>query len=137
MVKVIMGLNGAGKTKSIIDLVTKAANDESGSVVCIEKNAELMFDVPHSIRLIKTSDYEFSGGYGFLQGFISGLHAGNYDISHIFIDSLMKIAGDPSDSKLETFLDWCEKFSNVEGVKFTISVNSSAELASPGIRKYL
>lgn len=45
MVKVIMGLKGAGKTKKLIDLVNKAADEEHGDVVCIEKGAGLTYDI--------------------------------------------------------------------------------------------
>ena len=90
MVNVIMGLKGSGKTKRLISLVRQAAVEETGDVVCIEKQTALMFDIPHSVRLICTSDYDF-GSYEYLKGFISGLHAGNYDITHIFIDNLYTI----------------------------------------------
>jgi len=135
MVKVIMGLKGSGKTKNLIDLVNKAAVEESGSVVCIEKDSALTYDISHDARLVKITDYDF-GGYDFLKGFISGLQAGNYDITHIFVDGLLKITGDNSDIKMEEFLTWCESFSNKENVKFTITISADASLASPGVKKY-
>ena len=52
MVKVIMGLKGSGKTKQLIELVTKAVDEESGDVVCIEKNPKLTYDIPYKVRLI-------------------------------------------------------------------------------------
>jgi len=136
MVKVIMGVKGTGKTKSIIDLVKKAADEEQGDVICLEKDSVLTYDIPYKVRLITASSYGF-GSYEFLQGFISGLHAGNYDITHIFIDGLLKIVHESPDARVEAFLDWCEAFSERENVKFTISISSSEDLVTEGIRKYL
>ena len=45
MIKLIVGNKGSGKTKLLVDLVTKAANTSNGNVVCIEKepNSLLIF----------------------------------------------------------------------------------------------
>jgi len=136
LVKVIVGLKGAGKTKTLIELVNKAVEEERGDVVCVEKDMGLMYDIPYSVRLVKVSDYSF-GGYDFLKGFISGLHAGNYDITHIFIDGLFKIAKDESVHDAEVFLDWCEAFSEKEKVKFTMTISADSSLVTEGIKKYM
>ena len=90
MVKVIVGLKGSGKTKKLVELVSKAVNEEQGDVICIEKDRNLTFDIPYQARLIYASDYQI-GTFEFMKGFISGLRAGNYDISHIFIDNFHKL----------------------------------------------
>ena len=92
MVKVIMGLKGSGKTKQLIDSINSAVKNETGSMVCIEKGNALTFDVDYRVRLIDASEYDI-GNYTFLKGFISGLHAGNFDITHIFMDGLYKLSG--------------------------------------------
>jgi hypothetical protein len=135
MVKIIMGLKGSGKTKQLIDLVNAAVEQEHGDVVCIEKGQKLTYDIPHAVRLIEASDYGFTS-YEFLRGFISGLHAGNYDVTHVFIDSLLKIIDRPLDLKAEEFVDWCESFSEREHVKFTITISADATLATDGMTKY-
>ena len=43
MVRLIMGANGAGKTKQLIDLIHNAVEAENGSVVCMEPSAERSF----------------------------------------------------------------------------------------------
>jgi len=136
MVKVILGLKGSGKTKKIIDLVKTAAEQERGNVVCIEKGYTLTYDIPHTVRLVRVPDYSF-GTYEFLKGFISGMHAGNYDITQIFIDGLTGAVSEPLDGRLEDFLDWCESFSEREGVKFTMAVTIDEGAASEGVRKYM
>lgn len=135
MVKVIMGLKGHGKTKQLIELVRKAAEEENGNVVCIEKDEALRYDIPTSVRLVKLSDYKLIG-YPHLKGVICGLCAGNYDITHIFLDGLFKLVGSESLNEAEAFLDWCEGFSAREGVKFTLTISADAETATEGIRKY-
>ena len=71
MVKLIMGLKGSGKTKNLIELIRKAEETEIGDVVCIEKGGKLRYDIPFRVRLVETSQYDFSG-YEFIKGFISG-----------------------------------------------------------------
>ena len=130
-----MGLKGSGKTAQLIDLVRRAIEEEHGDVVCIEKGARLRYDVPHKVRLVEASQYDFDS-YDFLKGFISGLYSANYDITHIFIDSVLRIISADVDSKAEDFLDWCEGFGNRENVKFTLSISADIALATDRIRKY-
>ena len=135
MVKVIMGLKGSGKTKQLIELVNLAVNEEHGDVVCIEKGAKLRYDIPYQVRLVEASSYDFYG-YHFLQGFISGMHAANYDITHIFIDSVLRILNLELDDTLADFLEWCEIFSQRENVKFTITVSADVALATERIKRF-
>ena len=82
MVQLIMGLKGSGKTKRLVEMVATAVREESGSVVCIEKDKKLTYDIPYQARLIYACDYAYAmGSYDFFKGFLSGLHAGNYDIT--------------------------------------------------------
>lgn len=136
MVRVIMGEKGAGKTKNLIGMINSAAQTEHGDVVCIEKGKKLTFDIHYRIRLIEASDYDIAS-YDTMKGFISGLYAGNYDITHIFIDSLTKIVGGNTDGNTERFLDWLEHFSGHHSIKFTVTISDDVELAPEGVRKYL
>ena len=135
MVRVIMGKKGSGKTKQIIDMINNAVQTDHGNVVCIEKGNKLTFDIHYQIRLVEASQYDISS-YPALKGFISGLYAGNYDITHIFIDSLTKIVKVESDRETEDFLDWLDKFSEAHKIKFTITISDDAELAPEGVKKY-
>jgi len=135
LVKVIMGLKGSGKTIQLIELLQKAVDEEHGDVVCIEKGERLRYSISHKVRLIEASQYSFDG-YDFLKGFISGLYSANYDITHIFIDSALKIISVEVDGRMEEFLDWCEDFSNREDVKFTFLITADIALATDRIKKY-
>lgn len=135
MVKVIMGLKGSGKTKQLVDLINTAAGTEHGNVVAIERSPKMTFDVHYKIRLVDSESYAVSS-YEAMKGFISGLYAGNYDITHIFIDSLTKIIPGECDHQTEDFLDWLEGFSEKNGIKFTVTISADAALATEGIKKY-
>lgn len=136
MVRVIMGVKGTGKTKQMIELINTAVQNEHGNVVCIERGPKLTYDINYKIRLVEAGHYEMQN-FEFLKGFISGLYAGNYDITHVFIDSLTKIIPcECSDLELETFLDWLNKFGESNNIKFTVTISADASLASEGISKY-
>ena len=93
MVNIIMGLKGSGKTKKLVNLVREAVNEGTGDVVVIEKERKLTFDIPYQARLIDAGDYDI-GSYEFLKGLICGVHAGNYDITHFFIDNFYKLVNE-------------------------------------------
>ena len=135
MIRVIVGKKGSGKTKQVIDMINSAVQTEHGNVVCIEKGEKLTFDIHYQIRLVEASDYDIAD-YTALKGFVSGLYAGNYDITHIFIDSLTKIIGADTDHETEKFLDWLNNFSEKHNIKFTITISDDASLATEGIKKY-
>ena len=136
MIRVIMGKKGTGKTKQMIDMINEAVQSEHGNVVCIEKGSKLTFDIHYQIRLVDSSEYDVAN-FTALKGFISGLHAGNYDITHIFIDSLTKIVpSEATDLAVEDFLDWLNKFGEDNNIKFTVTISADASLATEGVKKY-
>ena len=135
MVKVIMGVKGSGKTKLLIELVEKALGESRGDVVVIEKEQSLTYDIPHQARLIVANNYDF-GSTEFMKGFISAMHASNYDITHVFIDNLYKMFEDKSIPGAEDFLDWLSAFSEREGIEFTLTLSAPIENATDRIKKY-
>lgn len=136
MVRLIMGGKGEGKTKQLIDMLNNAAKDEEGSVVCIEAVRNMTFNIHYQIRLIDAQEYDLHS-YDIFRGFIIGLYAGNYDISHIFIDDLRKIVGLDVDSNMEAFLDWLDLFGERHGIKFTVTVSADRSTATDGMKHYL
>ena len=92
MVKLIIGNKGSGKTKKLISMVNIATEKSNGSVICIEKNSNLTFNVSSKARLLTTDSYGIAGADA-LFGFVAGICAGNYDITDIFIDATFKIIG--------------------------------------------
>ena len=125
MVNIMMGPEGSGKTKQLIGALNQAVQRESGSIVCIEKGDTLRFDVDHKVRLIDIKDYAY------------GLHAGNFDITHIFMDNLYKLAQSSDPKETENFLDWCSVFSAENSVAFTLTIAGEAAEAPEYIARYM
>ena len=136
MVRLIMGVKGSGKTKQLIELINNAAKDEPGNVVCIEANRNMTYDIHYHIRVIDADEYKLNS-YEMFRGFISGLCAGNYDISHVFIDNLCKTVGREVDKDTELFLDWLDVFGEKNNIKFTVTISADLGLATDGMKKYL
>ena len=136
MVRLIMGIAGAGKTKQLIELIHASVEAEKGSVVCIEPGADMTYDVSYNVRLVNAGEYDLNS-FECLRGFVSGLYAGNYDISHVYVDNLCKITRDNSVNETEKFLNWLERFSEKNMVKFTVTLSADADTATDGMRHYL
>ena len=136
MVRLIMGEKGQGKTKQLIEMLHHAAQEEPGNVVCIEATRSMTYDIHYHIRLIDAKEFDLNS-YDSFRGFLCGLYAGNYDISHIFIDNLLKITGGALGKETETFLDWLDAFSERNGVKFTVSLSADASAATEAMQRYL
>lgn len=136
MVKIIMGLKGSGKTKRLVDLVRETVAEDNGDVVVIENNKNLTYDIPYQARLIDTNECGIKS-YDLFKGFILGLHSGNYDITHFYVDNFLKIVKDNSLEGLEEFLVWLEEFSNKESIEFIMSISADPEAASEKIKSYI
>ncbi len=136
MVKLIMGLKGSGKTKKLVDLVREAVNEGNGDVVVIEKERKLTYDIPYQARLIDAGAYDI-GTYEFLKGLICGIHAGNYDITHFYIDNFYKLVSDKSVEALVKFITWLHAFSGEEKIEFVISISADPEIMPAELKGYL
>lgn len=136
MVRLIMGMKGSGKTKQLIEMINNAAKDEHGNVVCIEANRNMTYDIHYHIRLIDAYEYKLNS-YDLLQGFISGLHAGNYDICHMFVDNICKIVGRDVDADTEKFLNWLDAFGERNNIKFTVTISAEPGAATDGMQRFL
>ena len=134
MVRVIMGLQGHGKTKQIIELTNKAVSDDL-TVACIERGTKLTYDISHKARLVDVSAY-FIESYEHLKAFICGLHSGNFDFSKIFIDSLYKVAKCDCVESAEKFILWADSFGKEHGIDFIITISADDKTASDTIRKF-
>ena len=135
LVKIFMGLKGSGKTKHLIELINVAVEEEKGSVVCVELGTKLTYDINYKARLIDISQYKINS-FDQLRGFVSGLYAGNYDTTHIFIDNIFKVSGTESIEGTDEFLLWLEQFSNETNVCFTVTISAPVELATDNIKRF-
>ena len=135
MIHVIMGLKGSGKTKKLIDSINAAIAEANGDVVCIEYGKKLTYDVNYRARLVDSQEYGISN-CDMLKGFLSGLHAGNFDITNVYIDNLYKTIGTDRAAG-EDFILWAAKFAEANNMEITVTVSDDAALASEEVKKYL
>jgi hypothetical protein len=136
MLKIIMGLKGSGKTKELVGLVCKAVSEGEGDVIVIEKDRKLTYDIPYQARLIDAGSYDV-GTYEFFKGFISGIHAGNYDITHFFIDNFYKLVSYRDEAAVVDFIKWLAGYAEREKIEFVISMSSDREKCPEEIKPYL
>ena len=135
MIHVIMGLKGSGKTKKLIDAIHAAVAEAHGDVVCIEYGKKLTYDVSYKVRLVDSKEYGIKSPE-MLKGFLSGLHAGNFDITNVFIDNLYKTIGDDKAAG-EEFVNWCAKFAADNNMEITISITEDPAEASDVMKQYI
>ena len=135
MIHVIMGLKGSGKTKKLLDSVHEAVNSANGDVVCIEYGKKLTYDINYRVRLVDSKEYGICNS-DMLKGFLSGLHAGNFDITHVYIDNLYKTIGTDR-ANGEAFIAWCAGFAAANNMNITITVSDDPALASETVKQYL
>ncbi|HAW16404.1 MAG: twitching motility protein PilT [Clostridiales bacterium] len=108
MIKIIAGEKGTGKTARLVDDInTVAAQDNN--VVCIERGNRLDQLLKPNVRLINMKEYPCSG-YDQLLAFIGGICSKDYDLTHIYIDSIYKVAKDEDSANLAEFIDKLDAF---------------------------
>ncbi|HIZ55879.1 MAG TPA: ATP-binding protein [Firmicutes bacterium] len=121
MIKLIVGEKGTGKTKILLDSMHEAVKKTNGNVVCIDKGSKLTYDLDYNVRLINLEEYQVSGFEAFY-GFVAGLLAGNYDITDIFVDSILKVVGRDYE-KLGQFFNSLDLIAKDVNLIFTVSAD--------------
>ncbi|MBE6565460.1 MAG: hypothetical protein E7655_09350 [Ruminococcaceae bacterium] len=124
MLKLIVGLKGSGKTKTLIDMVNTSLEKTNGNVVCVEKGTKLIHEIKYQARLVDTDEY-FVQNAESLCGFISGIYASNHDVTDIFVDSALKICN----NDVAAFASLIEKV-NAFAEQHAIHIVMTASIAS-------
>ena len=135
MIHVIMGLKGSGKTKKLIASINETVANANGDVVCIEYGKKLTYDLTYRVRLVDSKEYGINN-QDKLKGFLSGLHAGNFDITNVYIDNLYKTIGSDRAAG-EEFILWCAEFAQANDMNITLSVSDDPAEASEAVKAYL
>ena len=142
MIKLLVGVKGTGKTKTLIAAANEALENSKGYVVCIEKGSTLRHEISYKVRLVNTDDYLIDNAAA-LGGLVSGILAGNGDVTDLFIDGTRKIFGyDKADMALfladvEKFIATLEKIVRDSNLNVTITVSCAPEDATETMKKYL
>ena len=135
MIKLVVGKKGSGKTKTMLDAIAQAVKDENGNVIFVCNSNRHMLEVTHAARLVDVSNAD-TETFRLFKAFIMGMLSQNYDISHIFVDSLFKIVPDDKDG-LADFVEGLEKISEEANVKFTICISADASELPASTHKYI
>ena len=135
MIHVIMGLKGSGKTKKLIASINETVANAHGDVVCIEYGKKLTYDLTYRVRLVDSKEYGINN-QDKLKGFLSGLHAGNFDITNVYIDNLYKTIGSARAAG-EEFILWCAEFAQANDMPLTLSVSDDPAEASEAVKAFL
>ena len=135
MVKLIIGVKGTGKTKTLISMVNEAAEKSAGAVVCIEKGVGLRFDVKPTVRLINTNEYLVFDAEA-LYGFVAGILASNHDVTDLFIDGALKISNNDV-AGFEAFLKAVDELTSKLDVNVVMTSSVPVEEASDLVKKYI
>ncbi len=135
MITLLTGKKGSGKTKKLIELVGAALEKTQGNVVVIEKGQKLTYDISHAARLVDSDAYDVKG-VDALCGFLSGICAGNYDVTDIFVDSTLKITGSGAEA-LETIIPELEKLSKAADTNFCLSISAADEEITAVAAEYI
>lgn len=123
MLKLIVGTKGSGKTKTMIEMIDAATKTTSGNIVVVEKSMKLTTEINHAARLVDVDEYKVVGG-DMLYGFVAGMLAGNYDITEMFIDGILRIV-DHDMATAEKVLEAIDKITPDIEVVVTISADVS------------
>lgn len=135
MVKLIVGVKGTGKTKTLIELVHKALDSSNGSVVCIEKKDKLRFDIDHRCRLIEACEYLVDDAVA-LFGFVAGITAADHDITDLFIDGTLKMMDNNLD-ELEGFVKKVKELTDKLGINCVMTVSAAVDKLPASLMPYV
>lgn len=133
MIFIIHGAKGTGKTKNIIERANSASLD--GDVVFLTDTDKYNFSITHKVRLINVTDYNVFSMQGLL-GFISGIVAGNSDITQIFIDGAHRISHE-NIADMQYFYENLGALADKINVDITLAVSMAEEELPNFIKKYI
>ena len=135
MLKLIIGVKGTGKTKTLISMVNEAVDASHGDVVCIEKGTKLRFDIKYQARLINTEEYYIDDAQS-LGGFIAGILASNHDVTDVFVDSALKICNNDI-AAFEKMLLELDELTQKQNINLVMTSSIPTEEASEIVKKYI
>lgn len=120
MIQLIAGLQGAGKTKSLIDMANALVKTNDGHIVYVDADQSQIFRLDYAIRLVQTAEYPLETSSEFF-GFVCGILSQDYDINTVFIDGLLKNAKIEA-ANMESLLDRVNDVADKYNIHFIISM---------------
>lgn len=135
MIKIIAGEKGTGKTARLVEDINQVASTDS-NVVCIERGNRLDQLIKYSVRLVNMKEYPVSG-YDQLLAFIGGICSKDYDLTHIYIDSIFKVAESTDMDGLKDFILKLDTFLASSPIQVMIFLSGKVEELPEEVKKYI
>ncbi|MGI6158132.1 MAG: hypothetical protein ACOYH4_06660 [Saccharofermentanales bacterium] len=132
----IIGSKGTGKTPYMLEAMERVAADENANIVFIEYGRSIEHIVPYAVRRIDLNEYPVRG-YDQLIAFLAGLNAKDYDITHIFIDSIFRVAGDDDPTHLSAFMRNLEALAKQVETHMIVSISCDYDALPEDVRPYV
>ena len=126
MVKILIGHKGSGKTKRMIELANGSVQTAKGSIIFINKNSRLIYDLDYKIRVVCMEDFPHVTNEDEYIGFLFGIMSADNDIETIFLDGIMSHRDFALDI-LPSFIEKIKIISKETGIDFVISVSAELE----------
>ena len=130
MIQLIVGEEGKGKTKHLLDKVNSEIKEATGNIVFLDRSSKHMFELNNKVRLINVSEYDFEDVSEFI-GFIYGITSQDHHMQQMYIDGIMKLAKLDKDS-LEIVV---KKISEKFGFDIIISASIDESKLSDNLKK--
>lgn len=134
MVNLLIGTKGTGKTKRLISKANLAVENSKGYVAVVASGMELRYDINARARLIDVNEYGITGSE-MLLGFLSGICAGNYDVTDILVDTTLKILGNDDMNAFSQFADNLVKLSEQSNTNIVLSVSADEKDIPDSVKK--
>ncbi|MDD6919351.1 hypothetical protein [Anaerococcus sp.] len=90
MINLVLGEQGVGKTKYLVEEANKEKEKGNNNIVFVDTDDSQINTLDHKVRLINAKSYKINNIDGLL-GFVGGILARDYDIGKIYIDGIYDI----------------------------------------------
>ncbi|MBQ9322474.1 MAG: twitching motility protein PilT [Eubacterium sp.] len=133
MVQFVVGNEGKGKTRYLLEQANAAIKEASGNVVYLDKSSSKMYELNNRIRLIDLSKYPLKSSDEFI-GFICGIISQDHDLEKVYADNFIRVAK-VSDETLDSVISEIDNISSLYNVDFTLSISKDKEELSPALQE--
>ncbi|MBR2189392.1 MAG: twitching motility protein PilT [Eubacterium sp.] len=134
MVRFVVGNEGKGKTRYLLEQANTAIREASGNVVYLDKSSSKMYELNNRIRLIDLSKYPLRSSEEFI-GFICGIISQDHDLEKVYVDNFIRLAKITDDEGLARTAEEIEMISSMYQVDFTLSISKDKEELAPALQE--
>ncbi len=134
MVQFVVGNEGKGKTRYLLEEANNAIKEATGNVVYLDKSSSKMYELNNRIRLIDLSKFPVASSEEFI-GFICGIISQDHDLEKVYVDNYMRLARITDNEMLEKTIAEMENISSLFQVDFTLGVSMDKEELSPALQE--